>query len=110
MQDLRDKVAVVTGGGSGIGRALCIELSDAGSKVAVCDLEETGAKRTVESIKARNGVATAHCVDVSSEANMRSLVDDVLRMSTVVDIVVNNAACRRSQRVRPSATSTRCLT
>jgi hypothetical protein len=88
MRNLTGKVAVVTGAGSGIGRATAAALAREGVAVAVCDLDEAAARRTVETIGAD---ATAHQVDVSSEGAMRELVDKVLAEHAAVDIVVNNA-------------------
>jgi NAD(P)-dependent dehydrogenase (short-subunit alcohol dehydrogenase family) len=91
MKDLADKVAVVTGGGSGIGRALSLRLAREGCVVAVCDLRPKAADDTVAAITAAGGSATGHAVDVSSEGQMVALVDTVLDRHGVVDIVVNNA-------------------
>jgi NAD(P)-dependent dehydrogenase (short-subunit alcohol dehydrogenase family) len=91
MKDLGGKVAVVTGGGSGIGRALCLALAREGASVAVCDLRRDAAEATVSQVIATGGAASAHEADVSSEEQMRALVDAVLTSKEVVDIVVNNA-------------------
>ena len=91
MKDLAGKVAVVTGGGSGIGRATAAALAARGSVVAVADLDEGKAKETAGAITANGGRASAHQVDVSVEDRMRALVDEVLAEHTVVDVVVNNA-------------------
>jgi NAD(P)-dependent dehydrogenase (short-subunit alcohol dehydrogenase family) len=91
MKSVHGKVAVVTGGGSGIGRATCQALAVRGATVSVCDLRPEAAKETVDLISASGGRATAHTVDVASEEQMRALVDEVLGEHHVVDIVVNNA-------------------
>jgi len=91
MRALRDKVAVVTGAGAGIGRATALALSGHGATVAVCDLDGSAAKETANLIGAAGGRASVHPVDVSSEDDMRRLVDGVLTEHGVVDIVVNNA-------------------
>jgi len=91
MKDLAGKVAVVTGGGSGIGRATAVALAARGSVVAVADLDEGKAKETAGVITATGGRASAHQVDVRAEDRMRALVDEVLAEHTVVDVVVNNA-------------------
>ncbi|HEY1968633.1 MAG TPA: SDR family oxidoreductase [Pseudonocardia sp.] len=91
MKDLTGKVAVVTGGGSGIGRALCLRLAGKGAVVAVCDLREQAAKDTAASIIGAGGRASVHQVDVAAEEQMRALVDAVLAEHGVVDAVVNNA-------------------
>jgi NAD(P)-dependent dehydrogenase (short-subunit alcohol dehydrogenase family) len=91
MRSLDGKVAVITGAGSGIGRALALEVARHGCAVAVCDLDETGAKDTAAAIAASGGAATVHQVDVSVESQMRRLVQSELAAHTVVDVVVNNA-------------------
>ena len=91
MQGLNNKVAVITGAGSGIGQAAAVRLARAGATVAVCDLNRDSAGTTVEQIADAGGNATAHVVDVSSEAQMRQLVDEVLNQHGQVDAVVNNA-------------------
>ena len=91
MRDLNGKVAVVTGGGSGIGRATVLELSKLGATVAVADLNFEAATAVVAEVTAAGGNASAHRVDVSSEADFKTLRDEVLAAHTVVDIVINNA-------------------
>jgi NAD(P)-dependent dehydrogenase (short-subunit alcohol dehydrogenase family) len=91
MKNLDGKVAVVTGAGSGIGRATARALSAQGATVAVADLDEGTAKETAEAITAAGGRASAHQVDVTSEDRMRALVDEVLGRHGVADVVVNNA-------------------
>jgi NAD(P)-dependent dehydrogenase (short-subunit alcohol dehydrogenase family) len=91
MKDLSGKVSVVTGAGSGIGRATALALAAQGSIVAICDLDEGKAKETAEAIAGAGGRASTHQVDVTAEDRMRSLVDEVLGEHGVVDVVVNNA-------------------
>lgn len=91
MKNLQDKVAVVTGAGSGIGRATARALAARGAVVAVCDLDEASAKETAQAITDAGGRASIHRVDVSSEEQVRQLVDEVVNEHSVVDIVVNNA-------------------
>ena len=88
MRQLSGKVAVVTGGASGIGAALVAKLAGLGCVVAVADLDLDGATRVAGSIGA---AASAHRVDVSSEAEFRSLREEVIAAHGVVDILVNNA-------------------
>jgi len=91
MRTFDGKVAVITGAGSGIGRELALCLARRGVTVAVVDLNKDGATAVVDEITAAGGTATAHGTDVSSEADMRAMREEVLAAHSVVDIVVNNA-------------------
>jgi NAD(P)-dependent dehydrogenase (short-subunit alcohol dehydrogenase family) len=91
VKDIDEKLAVVTGAGSGIGQATALALAGAGAAVAVCDLDRAAAGRTADRIQDLGGRASAHQVDVSSEVEMRALVDAVMSEHGVADIVVNNA-------------------
>jgi NAD(P)-dependent dehydrogenase (short-subunit alcohol dehydrogenase family) len=91
VRNLSGKVAVVTGAGSGIGRATAAALAARGAVVAAADQHRGTAEETAAAIIASGGRASAHQVDVASEPAMRTLVDDVLSTHGVVDVVVNNA-------------------
>lgn len=91
MQDLTGKVAVVTGAGSGIGRALALELARHGVSVAVADLNGAAAKESAELLAGVGPRGSAHEIDVSVRSDMDQLAETVLAEYGVVDIVVNNA-------------------
>jgi NAD(P)-dependent dehydrogenase (short-subunit alcohol dehydrogenase family) len=91
VRDIRGKVAVITGAGSGIGKATALALARRGASLAICDLDPAAAKTTADDIVTTGGTATAHEVDVSSEPAMRQLVPAVLAEHGAVDIVINNA-------------------
>jgi NAD(P)-dependent dehydrogenase (short-subunit alcohol dehydrogenase family) len=90
MRNLEGKVAVVTGAGSGIGRATSLALSRAGASVVAADLDETAAKETA-SVATGPGPISAHQVDVTSAGDMQGLVEATLGRHGTVDVVVNNA-------------------
>ena len=90
MPGFEGKVAVVTGAGSGVGRAAAVELARRGARVAACDINGENVRSTVDGL-AEPGRSTAHRVDVSSEADMRAFVNDVVAAHGQVDIVVNIA-------------------
>ena len=79
-------IAVVTGGGHGIGRALCRRLARDGIKVVVADLEQDAAARVAAEI---GGVA--HVLDVGDEAAVRALIDHVERDVGAIDLFISNA-------------------
>lgn len=85
------KIGIVTGGGSGIGRAIALALAKEGAKVAVWDVNEKEAARVASEIKASGPSATAMGVDVSAGADVKSATEEVLDNWGRIDILVNNA-------------------
>jgi NAD(P)-dependent dehydrogenase (short-subunit alcohol dehydrogenase family) len=88
---LKDNAAIVTGGGSGIGRGTCMRLAEEGAAVAVFDVDLEGAQGTVREIEAAGGRALAVRVDVSQAAEVEAAVAEVVSAYGRVDILVNNA-------------------
>ena len=88
---LNDKVIIVTGAGSGIGRATSQILAKAGAKVIVADLSEAGAQETQALILGDNGVARAVRVDVTIEADVKAMVDFAVATYGRLDGAFNNA-------------------
>lgn len=87
----RDAVAVVTGGASGLGRALCEELARRGARVVVTDVQEAGARAMADAIAAGGGQATAAALDVRDEAAFERLLDDTIAAHGRLDYLFNNA-------------------
>lgn len=87
----RNRVAVVTGAGSGCGRAIAVTLASAGVKVVVTDLVETGARQTVETIRGNGGQAEMFVADVSKAADVKTLQEYAQASFGLVDLIVNNA-------------------
>jgi NAD(P)-dependent dehydrogenase (short-subunit alcohol dehydrogenase family) len=85
------KVAVVTGAGSGLGRAIAVELASAGATVAAVDIDSTGLDRTSAIAADYKGGCVARCADVSLRSEMELLADQVHEEFGGVDILVNNA-------------------
>ena len=88
---LQDKVAVVTGAASGMGKAIAILYAKEGAKVVVSDLTLEGAGATVAEITAFGGTATAVEADVSKERDVYRLIKAALNSYGTLDILVNNA-------------------
>ncbi|MGW2824290.1 SDR family NAD(P)-dependent oxidoreductase [Streptomyces sp. NPDC001443] len=88
---LDGKVAVVTGGGSGIGRATAEVLAAAGARVVVADLDEDGAEATAALIKENGGEAVARRVDVADPGTVTELIDGTVSLLGALDVLVNNA-------------------
>jgi len=89
--DLTGKVALVTGAGSGIGKASAIMLAARGAKIAVLSRTESEVLRTKEEIEAAGGVALALTGDVSLEGDVKSAVETTVTAWGRLDIVVANA-------------------
>jgi len=88
---LKDKVAIVTGSGSGIGAASARRLAKEGARVAVVDLDGSAADKVAHEINDAGGQAMWKQVDVSSKQDVDQLVQDVLDRWGQIDILVNNA-------------------
>jgi NAD(P)-dependent dehydrogenase (short-subunit alcohol dehydrogenase family) len=96
---LKDRVAVITGSGSGIGRASAVEFARDGASVVVADINLTGALETVERIEKLGGSAHAVETDVSSPESVRNLVRETLRVFHKVHVLFNNAAIQVNKTV-----------
>lgn len=91
MPDLKDSIAIVTGGGSGIGRAISETFAASGAKVALFDLDESASGECVAAIEAAGGVAAFHRCDVSSGDSVGAAVGAVREAWGSPGILVNNA-------------------
>ncbi|RZK79309.1 MAG: SDR family oxidoreductase [Pedobacter sp.] len=91
MSLLKDKVAVVSGAGSGIGRAIAIAYATEGAKVAVADINEENAKETVKKIQNQGGEAFAIKADSSKASDNKMLVEEIVAKYGRLDVACNNA-------------------
>ncbi len=92
---LKSKTALVTGGGSGIGRAISMTMAREGAKVAVADYNENFGRECVAQIEQAGGTAIFVKVDVTDEAQVKSMVDEAIAAFGRLDIACNNAAVSR---------------
>ena len=88
---LKDKVALVTGAGSGIGRAIATLFSQEGAHVVVNDLSEQAARETVEALGAAGSGARAIRADVADSAQVKAMFAEIEREFGSLDVLVNNA-------------------
>lgn len=91
MGRLQDKIVVVTGGASGIGRASSLLFAREGAKVVVSDVDIEGGHETVRAIKENNGEAIFVKADVSKEHDVRHLIDKTIQAYERLDCALNNA-------------------
>ena len=92
MPSLEKKCALITGGGGGLGSAICRELARGGASVVVADLDQAKATAVADGIKSAGGVASALKVDITKEQEVTAAVDAAQRAFGRLDILVNNAA------------------
>jgi len=91
MARFTDRVAIVTGGGSGLGRATAHRLASEGAAVAVLDIDEAGAKQTVDDVSAQGGTARAYGVDVTDWPSIESTVGAIAADLGRPQVLVNCA-------------------
>ena len=95
-----NRVAIVTGGASGIGRALCEELARRGALVVAADIDCDGAQAAASAIAANGGRAAAALLDVTRAADVERLVEDTVRTHGRLDYMFNNAGIGVAGEVR----------
>ncbi|HEV7206956.1 MAG TPA: SDR family NAD(P)-dependent oxidoreductase [Jatrophihabitans sp.] len=91
MTDVKGKVAVVTGAGSGIGRALAYDLARRGAKLAISDVDETGLAETVKQVRVIGAPVHSTRLDVTDRDAVLAYADTVRAEYGVVNVVINNA-------------------
>ena len=89
--NLDGKVALVTGGGSGLGASIALTLSKSGAKVALAARRKDKLRETEGLIKDSGGVAEIYDLDVSNENNVKSCLNSIITSMGEIDILVNNA-------------------
>lgn len=90
-KSIRGKLAIVTGGGQGLGRAISLKLADLGCNVIVADLNEENALAVAEEVKLKGVLSRGYKVDISINEETVKLSEDVKNDFGEVDILINNA-------------------
>ena len=92
MPRFEDKVAIVTGGGDGIGKATCLRLHEDGAAVVVAEINEETGRVTADAISGAGGDSLFVRTDVSDETSVRQMVSEAVQAFGRIDVLVNNAA------------------
>ena len=92
---LKEKVAIVTGAGSGLGKAIALRFASEGAVVIVVDVNEGSMAATTKEIHDQGGKARAYKVDVTQQQALRDFMEDVVGAEGRIDILVNNAGITR---------------
>jgi NAD(P)-dependent dehydrogenase (short-subunit alcohol dehydrogenase family) len=87
---LKNKGVVLTGGGSGIGKAIAITMASQGAKIHILDANENAAIETVTEIKSHGNNAIAYMCDVSNQTEVNSIIQKIIKQNAI-DILINNA-------------------
>src|SRR6188472_561314 len=91
MFSLQNKKAVITGGGSGIGRAIAELFAHQGAEVFILELNKSAAEETVKAIQAGGGKASSFSVNVALQAQVNEVISTIAREAGRIDILVNSA-------------------
>lgn len=91
MGKLDNKVAIITGAASGMGREMAILFASEGAKVIVSDLKIEGCQAVVDTITSSGGTATAIVCNVASEEDINRLIEEAIKNYGTLDILINNA-------------------
>lgn len=92
---LKDKVAIITGSASGIGKQAAITFAREGAKVIICDVKKDEVNKVVDEIKKSNGEASGFSVDVTNITAINDMVKQIVEKYGKIDILVNNAGITR---------------
>jgi len=100
---LKNHSVVITGSGSGIGRACALAFANEGANIVVADIQPESAEETVRQIHARGGTAFACPADVSSQDSVALLVDTTIKSYGKIDTLLNNAAIQVNKTIEDTS-------
>jgi len=98
---LKDKVAIITGGGQGIGKEYALGFAREGAKVVIAEIKLENAQQVVKEIESQGGKAIAVRTDVTSEADAREVAEKTIATFGRIDALVNNAAIYYGLEMKP---------
>ncbi len=98
---LKEKVAIITGAGQGIGRAFALRFAQEGAHVVIADIQEEKARSVAQEVREVGGQAEAVKVDVSHPESVKAMVQQAIIRFGYIDTIVNNAAIFSSIKMKP---------
>lgn len=104
MFTLKDKVAIITGGGSGIGKAMCLLFAQQGASVFILDIDESSAAATVQDIEGNGGHGVFKKCSVANKSEVEAVIQSIITTANRLDIVVNNAGIAHVGNAETTAT------
>lgn len=88
---LKNKVAIITGSGKGIGKSTALKFAEEGAKVVLCDVDDASLNETLEELNKISGNHSSYNVDITNKNAVNEMVDKVNKQYGKIDILVNNA-------------------
>jgi len=96
---LKDRVAIVTGGGKGIGEEICLGLSREGAKIVIAEIDIENSEEVIKKIQNNGSEAIVVKTDVSDENSINNMVDETIKHFGKIDILINNAGIRHIKKL-----------
>ncbi|TAH09002.1 MAG: SDR family oxidoreductase [Sphingobacteriia bacterium] len=91
MFSLKNKTAIVTGGGSGIGKSIAIIFARQGAHICILDMDSTGSDHVANQITENGGTASVHICNIADQETVKTVVAEILTANGKIDILINNA-------------------
>lgn len=96
---LKDRVAIVTGGGKGIGEEICLGLSKEGAKIVIAEIDIENSEKIIKKIQDKGSEAIVVKTNVSDENSINNMVNEAIKKFSKIDILINNAGVRHVKKL-----------